>query len=277
MFTPQHPRKKSAAAWNAVALFCICLVGLSCSSRQKAVRVGGYEIDSVVLDSTLALTTAEGAPRCKLSLHLHYLKEEKANKMNDTLLRAGVLTPDYFSLSREKLSVKALVDSFAGRYLQEYLDEYGPLYRADQEHASSYNVEYQVHSRFEEGDDDILNYFTEVYTYGGGMHGIKQTLVLNIDTRKGNIIRLEDLFEEDAAQKLAELITEQFCQQLKVKSLEELREKGLFVNTDVYASGNFVLSKKSLTFIYGEDEIAPHDQGAFRIEISKKDLKGLLK
>ena len=163
-------KKHSRLSLPIVASLLLILV--ACGKKQGTVRVAGYEIDSVVIDTTVALTTQEGAPTCQLSLHLHYLKEDKAQGLNDTLLRAGILLPDYFSLSKEKLTVKELADSFVGRYLEEYLTEYAPLYRSDQEHATAYNVEYRVHTRFQESANGVLTNLADVYSYGGGAHGI---------------------------------------------------------------------------------------------------------
>ncbi|MBR5697765.1 MAG: DUF3298 domain-containing protein [Prevotella sp.] len=249
----------------------------ACGKKKGVVSVAGYEIDSVVVDTTASLVKAAGAPTCQLSLHLHFLKDAKAQGLNDTLLREGILLPDYFSLNKEKLTVKALVDSFVGRYVEEYIREYAPLYRADQEHASAYNVEYRVHSRFQESASGVLTHIADVYSYGGGIHGIRQTLALNIDTDKGAIIRLADLFAEGSEQELKDKIVEQMAKGQKAKSLAGLQEKGIFADGEVYASENFILGKDDITFIYGEDEIAPHDVGEIRVKLDKDDIKKLMK
>ena len=50
----------------------------ACGKKKGVVRVAGYEIDSVVVDTTASLVQSAGAPTCQLSLHLHYLKDAKA-------------------------------------------------------------------------------------------------------------------------------------------------------------------------------------------------------
>ena len=262
---------------GCIFLLAGLLMLVACGKKKGVVRVAGYEIDSVVVDTTASLVQSAGAPTCQLSLHLHYLKDAKAQALNDTLLRAGILLPDYFSLSKEKLTVKALVDSFVGRYLEEYIREYAPLYRADQDHASAYNVEYRVHSRFQESASGVLTQIADIYSYGGGAHGIKQTLALNIDTDKGTIVRLADLFAEDSEQQLKDKIVEQMAKNQDTKSLAGLQEKGIFADGEVYASENFILGKDDITFIYGEDEIAPHAVGEIRVKIDKDDIKKLMK
>lgn len=46
---------------------------------------------------------------------------------------------------------------------------------------------------------------------------------------------------------------------------------------DVYASENFIIGKKSITFIYSPDEIAFHAAGEIRVEISNSDIENLFK
>ena len=261
-----------------IVILSALLLASACGKKKGTIRVAGYEIDSVVVDTTVALVAgSKSAPTCQLALHLHYLKEKKAQVLNDTLLRAGILLPDYFSLSNEKLTVKALVDSFVGRYIEDYLTEYAPLYKVDQEHATAYNVQYDVRTHFEEGADGVLTHLASIYTYGGGMYGIRQTLALNIDTKKAQIVRLADIIIEGCEQQVKDIVVEAIMKKFKAKSLEELQQQGIFADGETYLSENFILGKDALTFIYGEDEIAPHSVGEIRVEIDKDDLKKYLR
>ena len=263
------------------ATYITCLLFLSvaiagCGSKGKAVRVAGFEIDSVVIDTAAALGSSADAPKCELSLHVHYLKDKKARNTNAELLRDGIYVADLLSLQEADLNVPALADSFAKRYLSEYLQEYGPLYRSDTEHAASYNCVYRVHSHFEDAGDGIMNNIADIYTFGGGAHGIRQTIVHNIRTKDGSIVGLQDFFREDAFDELKALITKQLCKQFEVKDLDGLHEQGIFADGAVYVSENFLLTKKAVTFIYGEDEIAPHNVGEIRVSLSRSDLKKLM-
>ena len=245
----------------------------ACTSGNGPKQVAGFDIDSIAVDTIVALDGTKNSPVCELSLHLCYLKgDEQAQRLNDTLLRAGVLMPDYFSLNREKLSIEALVDSFVRRYTADYLAEYGPLYRTDKEHASAYQVKYLVNTRFEESTDNIVTHIADIYTFGGGAHGIRQTLVLNIDTEKAKIIRLADILSEDGEERAKNTVVKKMAKQFDVKTRDELEAKDIFSNTDVYLPENFILSGKTITFIYGEDEIAPHEIGEIRVEMNREEL-----
>ena len=100
---------------------------------------------------------------------------------------------------------------------------------------------------------------------------------LNIDTDKGTIIRLSNLFQEGTEAQLKEKIVEQMARQRDVEGLEGLQGQGIFADGEVYASENFILTKDAITFIYGEDEIAPHDVGEIRVEIDKDDIQKLMR
>lgn len=260
--------------WKKLVCILMTTAMVACKSGNGQHRVAGFDIDSVVVDTLVALDGKKDAPACELSLHLCYLKgDEQAQRLNDTLLRAGILMPDYFSLNKEKLSVKELVDSFARRFTAEYLAEYGPLYRADKEHADAYRVQYRVKTQFEEKDDGIITNTANIYSYGGGAYGINQTIVLNIDTKSGKIVRLADILSEDGEEQAKNMVVEKLAKQFDVKTLEELQEKGIFANADVYLPENFILSRKTVTLIYGEDEIAPHAMGEIRVEMNRGELK----
>ena len=62
-----------------------------------------------------------------------------------------------------------------------------------------------------------------------------------------------------------------------VNDLEGLQEKGVFVDGQVYVSDNFIYGDDDITFIYCEDEIAPHSIGEVRVKIDIDDLKRLMR
>ena len=160
---------------------------MACGGGNSTASFDGLEFDSIVIDTVAKLGKAQDSPRCKLRLSIQYAKGEKAQKFNDTLLRSGILAPDYFSLSDEKMSVKAIVDSFACRFVADYLRDYGTLYQADMAHADSYRYDLKVTTSTHNGGDDILNYVANIYTFGGGAHGINQTLVRNFDMKTPHV------------------------------------------------------------------------------------------
>ena len=249
----------------------------ACGGDGQTASFKGMEFDSIVVDSIASLSKSSGSPSCHISLSIQYAKGGKAEAINDTVLRSGLLVPDYLSLSNEKLTVEQAVDSFVKRYINDYLTDYGALYRADQEHAASYECAYSVKTRTSNGATDILNYIATTRMFAGGAHAITQTIVRNFNVKDGRLVRLSDLFISGYESQLQEMLVAELSEQFDVDGLEGLQSKGIFADGQVYVSDNFIYGEDDITFIYCEDEIAPHDVGEIRIAIDIDDLKRLMK
>lgn len=262
---------------SIVLLLTSAILSACGGGNGQTAKFSGMEFDSIVVDSTVALSHSKGSPTCHVSLSVQFAKGEKAELINDTLLRSGILTPDYLSLGNEKLTVKQAVDSFMNRFVYDYLHDYGDLYRADTKHASSYNCSYIVKTRTCNGAKNILNYIATIQTYAGGAHEIKQTIARNFDVKTGQMLQLDDLFITGADSQLEDIIVAEMADDLDVNGLEGLQEKGVFVDGQVYVSNNFIYGDDDITFIYCEDEIAPHSIGEIRVKIDIDDLKRLMR
>lgn len=262
---------------SIVLLLTSAILSACGGGNGQTAKFSGMEFDSIVVDSIVALSHSNGSPTCHVSLSVQYAKGEKAELINDTLLRSGILTPDYLSLGNEKLTVKQAVDSFMNRFVYDYLHDYGDLYRADTKHASSYNCSYIVKTRTCNGAKNILNYIATIQTYAGGAHEIKQTIARNFDVKTGQMLQLDDLFITGADSQLEDIIVAEMADDFDVNGLEGLQEKGVFVDGQVYVSDNFIYGDDDITFIYCEDEIAPHSIGEIRVKIDIDDLKRLMR
>lgn len=259
----------------SLVLSVIC----SCNGKPGAGASASDSItfDSIKTDSTLFLTEDTAGPRCHVSLSLIYAKGKNADNINDSIIRSGVLCPDYFSITSQKITVPQAADSFVTRYLSEYKRDYAELYKADKEHGASYNCEYFVHTQVLQENDNYYTYLANIYNYGGGAHGNSIVVAKNIDAKTGKIVTLKDLFVPGYEHGLNQLIIKKLCEKFEAKDLKELNEKTVFLGIDVYPSENFIIGKKSITFIYSPDEIAFHAAGEIRVEISNSDLEHMLK
>ena len=251
----------------------------SCGTRhyKKITQLDGLHFDSLSVDTVVLLTTKEKSPELKLHIGLTYIKGKNADQINAVLLRSGILSPDYLSLSDEKLGVKAAVDSFVNVYSRSYIQDYSAILKQDPEHAASLNNSYEVRTHIESHADHILNYFANIHYYGGGIHAINQNLVRNFNTRTGKLITLDDIFAPGYEEGIADLIQKALMKKYKVDNWQQLAKRYFFAGGKVYAPDNFILGDDDITFIYCEDEIAPHAEGEIRLTISKKALKHWLK
>ncbi len=260
-------------AFSAIALSC-------CQNKSGSILSGKDSIsfDSIKVDSTLALVDGDAqSPACHVALSITYAVGKNADYINDSIIRSGILSPDYFSISSEKLTIPQAVDSFVSRYLSEYKSDYGTLYKADTGHASSYNCEYIVSTYITQESDDYFTYVANIYNYGGGAHGSSVVVTKNVNVKNGKIVALRDIFVPGFERELNDIIVNNLCDQFKVKSLDALRQKTIFMGIDVYPPDNFIIGKKDITFIYSTDEIASHAIGEIRVKISNDDLKDLFR
>lgn len=254
---------------------------LSChggTGKTDAAGIGGMSIDSISIDSAVSLGPEKDAPSCSLSLRIMFLKgARQAKTINDTVLRNGVLTPDYLSLTSESLTPRQATDSFATRFLAEYARDYGRMYRADRQHASSYNFRYSVRTAVESHRENTITYVAHIYIIGGDTRGTRQTLAMNFDASTGRMLRLADIFVPGHEQTLKEMITEQLCEDRHAADEDGLRQQGLFEGTGVYAPENFIAGSRHITFIYNMNEIAGRDEGEIRVELPVSGLKKIMR
>lgn len=233
--------------------------------------------DSIKVDSTLWLTEDTAGPRCHVSLSLTYAKGKNSDYINDSIIRSGILSPDYFSITSQKLKPQEAADSFVTRYLDEYKTSYGELYKADKSHGASYNCEYLVKTYVLQDNDKYYTYIANIYNYGGGAHGSSIVVARNVDTKSGKIVSLKDIFVPGYEQELNNLIINALCEKYNTENIEGLHDKTIFLGIDVYPSDNFILGEDDITFIYSPDEIASHAEGEIRVKISNDTLEKLLR
>lgn len=123
-------------------------------------------------------------------------------------------------------------------------------------------------------EGDVINYIATVYYYGGGAHGMGQTIVKNINAKTGKIVQLSDVFVPGYEKTLVAKLSDKLKEFFKVENDEGLKEN-IFVDS-LYVPDNFILGKDNITFIYNSDEIAAHAVGEIRFEFAKSDLEGIL-
>ncbi|MGN1211003.1 MAG: DUF3298 domain-containing protein [Candidatus Cryptobacteroides sp.] len=116
---------------------------------------------------------------------------------------------------------------------------------------------------------NIVSYLIIRYSFTGGAHGSSLEGVLNFDRESGKEITEEDIFVPGYEETLSRLLTE--------KVTDVIGENGvLFVDT-IEPNGNFLVSEKTITYIYNQYEIAPYSTGIIRIPVEWESLSEVLK
>lgn len=250
---------------------------VSCNGNKESGNEDALEWDSIVKDTIIHLTEEIESPTAEIHLNIKYALGKQANTINDTILKSGVLSPDYLALEEKKLSTQEAIDLFVDKYLADYKRDYAALYQKDREHTSSYNLQYSCNTTATEDLEGIVNYVAEVYNYAGGAFGMNFTIVKNIDKSSAKILKLNDFFVPGYEEEAKDIIMKKLCEKFDAKDLDELRKKGIFYGIEPYLPDNFIMKDNEIIFIYCDTEIAPHSIGEIRLAIDKKELKQLLK
>lgn len=259
-----------------IVLAAAIMLGCSGKKAGKAAEVEGISFDSVVVDTIAHLTNDTLSPAMSIKLSLQYAKGENARTVNDSLLASGILMPDFLDKTAGEMTIPQAVDSFVRKALRDYKAFNLPLYRQDPEYATSLNNELVVSTETRKACDSVVNYIAYIYYYGGGAHGIGQTVVKNFNPKTGKVIGLGDIFVPGYEKTMVRILTEKLVEHFEAKDEEDLKNV-IFMESPLYVPDNFILGKDKITFIYCQDEIAPHSAGEIDLEVEKSDLADILK
>nr|MBP7472501.1 DUF3298 domain-containing protein [Prevotella sp.] len=249
----------------------------ACSTKGKEKTTDDICFDTIKVDSTIHLTDNPKSPTSEISISLLYSKGKHSKEINNAIIKSGVLMPDYMPSSYSKLPIQTVVDSFIYKAFNEYKTDFKEIYLQDPIGGGNLNNAYKVTTNVTCEKEGYLNYLASIYYYGGGAHGSSLTTSLNFDKMSGKLITLNDLFAPGYKETLNAIIKKCMMKKYKVSKWVDLTNQGIFSFGKVYAPDNFIISDKSITFIYCDDEIAPHCVGEIRLTINNDDLKVILK
>lgn len=255
----------TSVIWTMLlAAVCACKSG---NDRQPV-------FDTVRLDKDVALEKAKDSPKCKISLTVHYV--------NDTTQRAKAINNAIESrlFGMRDMTMKAAADSFATKYMDDYVKTIAPLYkedRGDKGRRSWYEYHYNISTEIVKGREDVTVYVINSEYYEGGVHGIEQQFAMNFDAESGRQLTLSDVFVPGYADKLNDLLLSGLEEKVGAKGVTELHGQDYLRTTEMFAPENFILGEDEITFIYNVYEIAPYAKGRTELAISYSDMKDILK
>lgn len=91
----------------------------SCNPKNKVPKTLTLPVAKAVVDTTAYLTDEM---TCHVHIAFSYLKGEKYTASTDSLLRMGLLQPDYFSIYHDHLIPQQALSAFAKKYIKDYFD-----------------------------------------------------------------------------------------------------------------------------------------------------------
>jgi len=143
--------------------------------------------------------------------------------------------------------------------------------------AMPWNME--ANTKVERQTDKYLMLHTNTNWFTGGNHPISMEYYYVYNRKDFKRITLDDLFQKGYDQKLLNIAEEIFRKKEGLKSADKLSEEAgyFFENQRFILNDNFILTEKSIKFLFNIYEIKPYVAGITELEIPYKQLKGLLK
>lgn len=159
------------------------------------------------------------------------------------------------------------------------LSEIQEFYRPDDETFGIIKYEIIQNGRFEsDAADTIIAYTGTSYRYTGGAHGSYQTNTVNFSGRTGRLVRIDDILDTAHEKEILKLMLSKLLSDNDCATREELMEKtGILALGELYLTENFRLGKDSITFCFGQYEIAPYSSGITYIGIGYDSLSPYLR
>ena len=194
--------------------------------------------------------------QCHVHVDFTYLKENKYATVNDSLLRMGLLQPDYFSINNDKLTPQIAIPTFVRQYIKEYM-EIAQLVRQKEKDKSQLIGELTIKTELRAALDNYITALSHIAINNGNGELTKYTIVRNFDPKSGKLITLQEQFGKDYKEKLTKEIIERIAdrENLEKDDIAGLQTKGYFIGIDPYPTDNFILTDDSIMFIYTPGEI----------------------
>lgn len=250
----------------------------SCSNKDtSALDADDIKIESVSASGSYKLTNDANSPQCEVSVSIEYAVGKDAKSINKAIIESGVIAPDYLLKTATEMTMKQVVDSFIKRYEQDYKDFYAKMYAADKQHPELYSCRYALKTTLQSHKKDVITTVADITMFAGGQHNTHQTVARNFNTDNYRVLTTDNLYIHGYEQALQDIIVKKLCKTYGAKDIDELKQKLIFADGDIYISQNFIIDEDKVVFIYCEDEIAPHDLGEIRIEVSNDEMGELVK
>ncbi len=262
--------------YRAILIIIVSSITIVSCKHKPTIQEMGIMLDTIFVEqSAKLLPDSAFSPECKLHISLITISNKEYGSINDSLLRCGILSPEYLSLTDTSIPPNVAVDSFVKRYVQDYRFFYSGIYGNEADTINS-RLEFNLSTSISEGTDSTLVYKAHLSNHQGKIITDYNKYV-NIDLRKQKLLTLDDIFVHGYEKALVDAICAKLMKQTGNHDIAQLRQSGYFSNVPIYATNNFIFEDESITFVYVMGEIADRDKGEIKVEVKLSDIKQLLR
>lgn len=241
----------------------------SCRGNSSGLNDLDLPTDSVVIDTLFALKPT-GTPCASLKLSLQFINDDKYASVNQALMKTGILNEERTdSMPFSPTNMKKAINAWVNCYAKDYSDAGKQIMEQEAEATQQLNWKYHVRTELKSGKNDNIVLLAQIENYEGGEHATSFTIAKNIERKTGKILGTKDIFRREELEKLQKDIVDKLANKEDCADLSELQEKGFFVGIEPYATENFILTDKGITFIYIPGEIAPAEKGEIRVMVEQ--------
>jgi len=249
--------------------YLILLITLiSCSTSKKSGQIDYSKLDQINVRDSIEIVKD-----LSFSYEIEVVKYNSPsyNFINNDIIKeiclvfSGECNNVDLELSEERISKYAL------KYSEILKEDYG----SEPEEYKPFEIYHTFNCQEVYSKNNILILEKNMSSYTGGAHGNYNLQYTLYETEKGEILKLNDMFNY---QKLNELGRENFLVSKGLKKVSPIKETGYwFENDKFYLPENFTIDNKNITFIYNPYEIASYAEGIIELEIPLIKLKNIIK
>lgn len=244
---------KKSFIFSTLFIIAALLPG-SCGGKKKLPKTLKIPVEHAVIDTIARLSDQM---QCHIQVNFTYLKGKQYAQANDSLLKMGLLQPDYFSILSHRIDPKVAIREFVKRYAKEYLDM-ARLLRIKEKAAAKTIGSLAINTFLSAGKGDYVVATSHIEVNSGNGDLTKYDIIRNFDPKTGRVITLKDEFGDDYKEKVTPALTKAFADYLNLEDddIKGIQRLGYFEGIDIYPAANYTLGDDYTTFYYNAGEIS---------------------
>lgn len=259
--------------------FRLAACGIAAALTIASCTDQDVKVDRLTL-SVAEPISADRTDSVKVSIEMEYVVSgvrDSVKRAFDENIVSAAFGEDYTGLG-----LKDAADKYTKDFVEEYRKSNADLLaHLDGTVSNSEEYDYSpemlawensVSGSFVGRHNDVVSYAITNYTYEGGAHGSTGYSVVNMNLKTGKTVTEDDFFVPGFKEALSKLLTAHLHDAMPdQESYDELFLK------DIEPNGNFMVSEKGVSYIYGQYEIGPYSLGIITVNVPWNEIEDLVR
>jgi hypothetical protein len=259
-------------------LFSIILS--SCHTNDKKLETNTLSFDSLKLAKAYYLDNDSTKPSCHLSIIFTYpakgLPGKELKKLCSNFISA--MFDQAYADSLPSVAAKC----YANDYVRLYKEDAKSFYKDNSDDSEDNQKDYYSYfetliNRITFNKYDLLSFQVEQKNYKGGANSFTSFRNYVINTKTGEFLTEESIFNAGYEKTLCPLFINKLLQQNNAKSISELEDLGYFGIEEITPNHNFLIDEEGITYIINKGEYSALSLDEIRIHFSFNEIESILK